>query len=284
MAPPRENASEDVAVATWRDVGDTRCMVERARRKRSRKRDPNHQRRWLWGRHVVVETLRAARWPIEELYLADSLSEVDRESARVAATIVGAEVFVEPADRLRELGKTSEHQGYLARMGPFPHADLADLIDLPTGDPRPIVLLDGIQDPHNLGAILRSADALGVAGIVIGEAGQVGVTTHVARASAGAVNHVPIARVPDLAAAMRAVRDSGRRLVGTDSSAGTDLDGCDLARPVLLAIGNEGRGLSDDVRETCDELVRIPQSGRVGSLNAGVAAGILFYEAARQRR
>lgn len=255
-------------------------MVERSRRRRARKRSPNHQRRWLWGRHVVTETLRATRWPIEELYLADSLPEADLESARVAATIVGAEVLVEPADRLRELGKTTEHQGFLARMGPFPYADLDSVFD---ASGRPVLLVDGVQDPHNLGAMLRSADALGVSGVVIGREGQVAVTTHVARASAGAVNHVSIARIDELPDATAAAREHGLNVVGACASATTDVASVDFTKPTMLAIGNEGSGLTDAVRDACDVLVRIPQTGRVGSLNAGVAAGILLYEAARQR-
>jgi 23S rRNA (guanosine2251-2'-O)-methyltransferase len=258
-------------------------MVERRRRRKAERRLPgNHQRRWLWGRHAVGETLRAGRWPVAELYLSDELPEGEREPVRAAAAALGAEVRVVPPERLRQLGKSSEHQGYLARMGPFPYADLADLE--PAANARPLlVLLDGVQDPHNLGAILRSAEVLGVQGLVIGSEGQVGVTTHVARASAGAVNHLPIARVDDLAAAAGTIGGWGLMVVGASESGESAIGDVDLTGPVALVIGNEGRGLSPGVRGACDRLARIPQTGHIGSLNAAVAAGILFYETSRQR-
>ncbi len=260
-----------------------RRMVERARRGRGkRKLLGNHQRSWLWGRHVVTETLRAARWPVSELHLSEQLDEADRESARVAAAVTGADVFVEPPERLRELCKSSEHQGFVARMGDFPYAGFDAAAAARQGRPL-ITLLDGIQDPYNFGAILRSADALGVTGVVVGQTSQVGVTTHVARSSAGAVNHVPIARVESLAAGIAALRDRGVTVVGASEKADRSLVDVDLTRPVAIAVGNEGRGLSPDVRDACSDLVRIPQQGRVSSLNAAAAAAILFYEAARQR-
>lgn len=259
-------------------------MVERARRGRGKRRLlGNHQRSWLWGRHVVTETLRAATWPVLELHLSDRLDESDREQARVAASITGADVVVESPERLRELCKSSEHQGFVARMGEFPYANLDDVLKSGRVDSPCVAILDRIQDPHNFGAILRSADALGVTGVVVAMKEQVGVSTHVARSSAGAVNHVPIARVDDVVAAVRVCRDRGLFVVGASEKAKRAIASVDATVPTAIVIGNEGEGLAPDVRDACDELVHVPQCGRVASLNAAAAAAILFYEVARQR-
>jgi len=258
-------------------------MVERSKRGKGKRRLlGSHQKCWIWGRHVVTETLRAGTWRPVELHLADSLPANVRRSVFQAAETQQIPVRIEASDRLRQLCGSAEHQGLLAKMPEFPYADADELCR--QHSPQPLfVLLDGLQDPYNFGAIVRSADAFGVEAVVIPGGGQVGVTSLVTRASAGAVNFVPIARVNNLCEFAPTLKQTGAVIVGTDQSANRPLDACDFRRPVALVIGNEGEGISPEMRRCCDDLVAIPQLGRVGSLNAAVAAGILFYEAARQR-
>lgn len=256
-------------------------MVERSRRGKG-KLLGSHQKCWIWGRHVVVETLRAGTWPPLELHLSTALDRRERNEAADRATLLGTTVTFESPQRLRALCKSGEHQGYVAKMPEYPYATLAGALK-PPGDAPPLVaVLDGIQDPYNLGAIVRSADVFGVDAVVLGETNQVGVTSLVARCSAGAVNHVPVARGDLLEFAGR-LRERSVPLIGLDRAADATICECDLKRPVALAVGNEHAGLSPALRERCDALARIPQQGRIGSLNAAVAAGIAFYEAARQR-
>lgn len=258
-------------------------MVERSRRgKGKRKLLGSHQKCWLWGRHVVTETLRGGKWPPLELYLARTLPSAERDHTVQSAEALDVPVRIESAERLQQLCHSGEHQGYLARMPEFPYDDARELLDR-RGE-RPLYLvLDGLQDPYNLGAIVRSAEVFGADGLFLRGDGQVGVTSLVARASAGAVNHVAIARVDDLAAHVGRMKDRGVRLVAALPSAGTRLFDCDLSRSAAIVIGNEGAGVSGELHRLCDEAVCIPHSGRIGSLNAAVAAGIVLYESARQR-
>ena len=174
--------------------------------------------------------------------------------------------------------------GYLAKMAPFPYRDPAELI---SGHPDSgaFMLLDGIQDPHNFGAIIRSAEVLGLQGVFVGKHRQAPVGSQVARSSTGAVNHLPIAQAEDLVDWARTLKSScGLSLIGTHQDATTDIWDCDLTVPCVLIIGNEGTGIRPELIDMCDRLIRIPQTGRVQSLNAAVAAGILCYEVSRQRK
>ncbi len=258
-------------------------MVGQKRRK-SRKSSlmGNHQRCWLWGRHAVLETLRADRWPIVELRMSDSLSEEDQQTVTGLAEENEIPITVEPASRLVQLCGASDHQGLLAKMPPFPYASLADVMSVGTDRPA-LVLLDRIQDPHNFGAIIRAADVLGMDGLIVGTKEQSEVTSVVARSSAGAVNHLSIAKVPDLAAAVHECRRSGFTVVAADAGAATDLAQQDLTGPTLLVLGNEHAGVSDSLLALSHATVKIPQAGQIESLNVAVAAGILFYELRRQR-
>jgi len=242
----------------------------------------NHQRSWLWGRNLVRETAAAGEWPILELWLADDLP---RELAEVLAGQVTARwgCPVQRAGRevLERLCHDSAHQGFLARMGPFPYRSLDQLL-AGSDDRRALLVLDGIQDSFNLGAILRSAQALGIGGLLLGIRGQSPITSQAARSSAGAVNRLPIAQVESLPAALGLLRSRGLRVVGTDPHAGIGLHQCDLKGPVAVVVGNEAHGISPEVWDCCDERVRIPLCGEVESLNAAAAATILCYERWRQ--
>ena len=258
-------------------------MVERYRRRKDKtKLLGNHQKCWLWGRHVITETLRAARWPVLELHLSDRLAKEDLAFAEAWSQSCDVPLTMTPFDRLTQLCHSREHQGFLARMAEFPYERVADVLD--AMKPRPLfALLDGLQDPHNFGAVIRSAHMLGVDALFVPATGQVDVTVQVARSSAGAVNHLPIAQSDNLVALAEQLRSCGIRVIGTSQNAKQRLFECDLATGVAIVIGNEGFGIRDELLAVCNELVTIPQFGAVESLNAAVSAGILFYEAQRQR-
>src|SRR5712691_4273343 len=185
-------------------------MVERYRR---RKGKPellgNHQKCWLWGRHAVMETLRAARWPVIELHVSDQLPRDDLEFAvDFARRQERIDFYKEPLDRLTQLCHSREHQGFLAKMAPFPYDRVEDV--LATATPRTLfAILDGFQDPHNFGAVIRSAHVLGIDALFVPSRGQVEVTAQVARSSAGAVNHIRIAQAEDLLSLTAQLRSRG---------------------------------------------------------------------------
>ncbi len=252
------------------------------KRKRAQKLLGSHQKCWLWGRHVVLETLRAGRWRVLELFLADRLDEASQREARELAERTGTPVAVEPFEKLSQRCHCEEHQGYVARMAPFPYWQPEELLQRCPSDAL-LVILDGVQDPQNLGTIVRSAAAFGAHGLFLRERGQVGVTAAVARASAGAVNWVPVARVPSPAELIGRLRARGVRVLATAAGARTQLFEEDLRQGVAFVFGNEARGLSEEVAQVCDATVAIPQCGAVESLNVAVSASVCLYEARRQR-
>ena len=257
--------------------------MERYRRGRGKKAIlGSHQKCWLWGRNLVLETLSAGRWTILELALSADLTEAAREPCTRLAQQAGVPVQVLPDSELTRRCRSQEHQGYLAKMVEFPYADAAGVLDAIALTPL-LGIADGMQDPYNFGAIIRSAEVFGVHALFIGEKGQVGVTSMVARSSAGAVNRIPIARTPDLVELAGNLKARGVRVVAATEKARLPLSAFDFRGAVAIVIGNEGRGISDPLLRACDETLRIPQVGAIGSLNAAVAASIFFYEARRQR-
>ncbi|HBH51233.1 MAG TPA: hypothetical protein DDY91_05005 [Planctomycetaceae bacterium] len=242
----------------------------------------NHQRSWLWGRNLVRETVAAGEWPILELWLADDLPrDLSDLLVRQVSLRWGCEVQRAGRDVLERLCHDSAHQGCLARMGPFPYRTLDQLLD-GAAEKSAFLVLDGIQDSFNLGAILRSAQALGIAGLLLGTRGQSPITSQAARSSAGAVNRLPIAQVESLPTALGLLRSRGIRILGTDPHAGTSLPRTDLTGSLAVVVGNESQGISAEVWECCDDRVRIPLGGEVESLNAAAAATIVCYERLRQ--
>jgi 23S rRNA (guanosine2251-2'-O)-methyltransferase len=230
----------------------------------------------------VLETLRAARWPILELHLSEDLPHDELDAATRLAESLNLAVSFESAQALSQLCHSEEHQGYLAKMPPFPYDDADELLRK-RPDRAFYVLLDAVQDPFNFGAILRSAEALGVDAVFVGCTNQVEVTSLVVRASSGAVNHLPLAKVDDLAAWIGRLKEAGITIIGTAPKAKRDVSRVDLRRAVAIVLGNEAIGIRPEILALCDERVSIRQRGHVGSLNAAVSAGILFYEVARQR-
>jgi 23S rRNA (guanosine2251-2'-O)-methyltransferase len=242
----------------------------------------NHQRCWIWGRLPVMETLEAGSWCPLEIRLDERLPAQERDEVLRHAERLDVPSAFEPAAALERLCRSGEHQGYLAKMPPYPYEDADDLLQ--SRPPVPFyIVLDAIQDPFNFGAVLRSADAFGVDGVFVGATQQAEVSSLVVRASSGAVNHVRLARVDELPTWIARLKAEGVRVVGTAPAARRDVSQVDLRGPTALVLGNEAVGIRPQILELCDERVAIRQHGRVGSLNAAVAAGILFYEVARQR-
>ncbi|HVW02235.1 MAG TPA: RNA methyltransferase [Planctomycetaceae bacterium] len=258
-------------------------MVGRSQRKKKQKQLlGSHQRCWLWGRHLVRETLAAGTWPILQLSIADDLDPDLFDEARHLASDRGLAWDVCSREALTRLCRSPDHQGYVAKMGPFPYASIETLISVNVASPLYLVL-DELQDPYNFGAIIRSAEVFAVDGLCVGTKGQAEVSSFVARSSAGAVNRLPIGRAETVADALRSLRQRGLRVVGASEKGAVAAPACNFRQPVAIVIGNEGSGLSGPVQELCDEMVAIPQQGQTGSLNAAMAAAILLYEVRRQR-
>lgn len=238
--------------------------------------------RVVCGRRAVTEALRADPARIAVVYLADAGS--DRALEEIASLAQRSRVTVETvsASELDALGRGNRHQGAVAvAVGEYPYRSLPELLE----DARPalIVVCDEIQDPHNIGAIARSAVFFGATGIVLGKNRSAGVTPGAVRASAGATEHARIARVGNIAETIRALSSEGVRTVGLDADAPALLWDVDLREPVALVVGSEGRGLRRLVAERCQALARLPRAGPLGSLNASVACALALYEAYAQR-
>lgn len=236
------------------------------------------------GRNPVKEALRAGR-PINKILIAQG----ERHGAVreiISQARAGGVVVQEVAPRkLAELAGSLSHQGVVATVAPTGYAMVSDLLQRAqdSGEQPLLVLLDEITDPQNLGAVLRTADATGVHGVVIPRRRAAPLTAAVAKASAGAVEYVPVARVANLAQAMEELKKAGLWLYGADIAGTQTYYDVDWTGPVALVIGSEGRGLGRLVREKCDFLVRIPMRGHLASLNAAVACSLILYEAWRQR-
>jgi 23S rRNA (guanosine2251-2'-O)-methyltransferase len=233
--------------------------------------------RLLYGVNAVLETLRAAPGTVETVWVAKGA----RGAAPVVAEARAQGVHVEEAEQgtLDRLSGGAPHQGALARTRPFAYAAIEDLL---ARRPPLLVALDGITDPQNLGAILRSAEVLGAGGVVMPADRAAAVTPAVVRASAGAVAHLPVAQVVNLARALAAAKDAGYWMVGLEADGTSEFRELPPLERVVLVVGSEGAGMRRLVREACDFVVRIPTRGRVGSLNASVSAGIGLF-ALRER-
>ncbi len=249
----------------------------------------SHQRSWLWGRHAVCETLIAGRWPVLELFGDEDLPPEQQSALRGLAVERGVDLRLVSSSRLSDLCRAKDHQGYLARMGVFPYGTFDGLsaalaVVIKFGKSIPLfVICDRIQDAHNFGAILRCCDAMKVDGVIIGERSQASVTPHVARSSAGAVNYLSVFRVTELTSAVDVLKSSHVRVMAASEKAATCLWDADLRQPLAVVIGTESTGIGGELLQLCDLQVSIPMMGRVDSLNAAVAAGIILNECRRQQ-
>ena len=236
------------------------------------------------GRNAVTEALRAGM-PIDKIYLAKG--DTDHTLGRIAALARKAGIVVVEADRrkLDAMSATHSHQGVIAVAAAQAYASVEDILSAAEarGEKPLIVVCDEISDPHNLGAIIRTAECAGAHGVVIPKRRSAGLTAVVAKTSAGAVSYLPVARVPNIPALLGDLQQKGLWIFGTAAEGATPLYQADLAGAAAIVIGSEGDGMGRLVRERCDFLVSIPMKGRISSLNASAAAAVLLYEALRQR-
>lgn len=236
------------------------------------------------GRNAVMEALKGSR-SVNKLMIANGSTEGSIKEIIAVAKEKGVNIQYWDRSKLDSIARGIRHQGVLAQVAPVQYAELEDILQVAKdrNEPPFIVLLDELEDPHNLGAILRTADAAGVNGVLIPKHRSCPLSATVAKTSAGAVEHVPVARVGNLVQTIKKLKQEGLWVAAADMD-GKDYYDTDLTGPLLLIIGSEGQGVGRLVKEQCDFVVRIPMVGKINSLNASVAGSILMYEAMKQRR
>lgn len=236
------------------------------------------------GRNAVIEALRAGT-AMDKVYIAKG--ETDATLGHIASTARGKGIVVVEADRrkLDAMSVTHSHQGVIAVAAVREYASVSDILQSARdkGETPLVVVCDELSDPHNLGAVIRTAEAAGAHGVIIPKRRSAGLTAIVAKTSAGAVSYLPVARVANLTALLKELKEEGLWVFGTAADGSTSLYQADLKGPAAIVIGSEGNGMSRLVREQCDFLVSIPMRGQVNSLNASAAAAVVLYEAVRQR-
>ena len=236
------------------------------------------------GRNAVIEALRAGT-AIDKIYLAKG--ETDKTLGHIASKARSQGVVVVEADRrkLDNMSRTHAHQGVIALSAVREYASVESLLASAEerGEPPLLVVCDEISDPHNLGAIIRTAECAGAHGVIIPKRRSAGLTAIVGKTSAGAVSYLPVARVANIPSLLKDLKKRGVWIFGAAAGAGRSLYEADLKGPAAIVIGSEGSGMSRLVEENCDFLVNIPMKGKISSLNASAAAAILLYEAVRQR-
>ncbi|MGI5986336.1 MAG: 23S rRNA (guanosine(2251)-2'-O)-methyltransferase RlmB [Clostridiales bacterium] len=236
------------------------------------------------GRNAVIEALRAERI-LDKIYIQKG--ETDKTLGHIASRAREAGIVVVDADKrkLDAMSRTHSHQGVIALAAVREYCSVSDILEIAKerGEAPFVIICDEISDPHNLGAVIRTAEAAGAHGIVIPKRRSAGVTSIVNKASAGAAEHMAVARVANLSSTISELKDAGVWIYGTAAEGSSPLWKTDLTGPICIVIGSEGDGISRLVRENCDFLVSIPMKGKVSSLNASAAAAVLIYEALRQR-
>jgi len=239
----------------------------------------------LAGPHAALEALRAGRRSLRRILLARTERAGITQAIRRLAAERGLVVEVRSRVDLDRLARGLTHQGVVVEAGPFPYVEADEVVSVAgcAAEAAFLIVLDGIQDPQNLGAIIRTAEAAGAHGLILPRDRAVGITPAAVRASAGAAEHLPVARVTNVAAFLDGVKRQGLWVVGADPSGGCLLHAADLRTPLVLVIGSEGRGLRPLVKRRCDLVVRIPLAGQVASLNASSAAAVCIFEVVRQR-
>lgn len=237
------------------------------------------------GRNAVIEALRAGT-AIDKIYLQKG--ETDKTLGHIASKARSAGAVVVEADRrkLDAMSRTHAHQGVIALSSVREYASVEDILQAAAdkGEAPLLVICDELSDPHNLGAVIRTAECAGAHGVIIPKRRSAGLTAIVAKTSAGAVSYLPVARVPNLTAVLKQLKGEGLWVFGADAAGGTRLYDADLKGPAAIVIGSEGDGMGRLVREQCDFLVSIPMKGQLNSLNASAAAAVVLYEAVRQRQ
>ena len=242
-----------------------------------------YQEQTIEGRNAVIEAFRSGK-PIDKIYIQDGCQDGPILTIKREAKKRGTMIKYVSRERLDQMSDTGRHQGVIAMAGAYEYAQLEDVLAAArdSGEPPFLFLLDNIEDPHNLGAIIRTANLAGAHGVIIPKNRAVGLTATVARTSAGALNYTPVVRVTNLAKTIEDLKKEGIWFVCADMN-GVRMYDLDLRGPIGLVIGSEGEGVGRLVREKCDMTAAIPMKGNIDSLNASVAAGVLAYEIVRQR-
>ena len=238
---------------------------------------------FVFGRHAVVEALQTPD-RVNRVFIQEGTSGRDAAKVIELAREKGIQVQTVPKTKIEDLVGNAVHQGLVASIAAYEYADLEDVFKKAEekGEDPFIVILDGVEDPHNLGSILRTADATGVHGIIITKRRSASLTATVAKASTGAIEHVPVVRVTNLTQTIEQLKARGVWVFGTDMN-GTDYRKWNTSGPLAIVMGNEGKGVSRIVKESVDEMVTIPMVGHVQSLNASVASALMMYEVFRNR-
>lgn len=268
----------------WR--GNDRRNQRKNDRPKDRRKEPNdpiepEETNFVFGHHASVEALQAGRG--NKLFLQEDAHGEKIDQLKASAKEQAVPVKWVPKQKLDTLSDGGVHQGVVLGITPYEYLTLDDLLGKISTEEAPFLLiLDSLEDPHNFGSILRTADASGVSGVIIPKHRSVGITSVVTKASTGAVEYVPIARVTNLAQSIKQLKEAGYWVFGTDME-GTDYRQWKVSGPIALIIGNEGKGMSAGLKKDVDEMLTIPMIGHVQSLNAGVAAGLLMYEVFRKR-
>lgn len=244
---------------------------------------PNYQEFTIEGRNAVTEAFRSGK-PIDKIYILDGCQDGPITTIKREARKQDTMIKYVTRERLDQLSETGKHQGVIACAAAYQYAEIEDMFQLAEkrGEAPFLFLLDNIEDPHNLGAIIRTANLAGAHGVIIPKNRAVGLTATVARTSAGALNYTPVAKVTNIAKTMEELKDKGLWFVCGDMC-GTRMYDLNLKGAIGLVIGNEGEGVGRLVKEKCDMAAAIPMKGELDSLNASVAAGVLAYEIVRQR-
>ena len=242
-----------------------------------------YRQQTIEGRNAVTEAFRSGK-TIDKLFVLKGCQDGPVNSILREARKQNTIVSYVTGERLNQLSETGKHQGVIAYAAAYEYAEVEDILRLAEekGEPPFIFLLDSIEDPHNLGAIIRTANLAGAHGVIIPKRRAAGLTAAVAKASAGALNYTPVAKVTNLGAVIEELKEKGLWFVCADMD-GTAMYDLNLTGPIGMVIGNEGEGVSRLIREKCDYTAAIPMKGDIDSLNASVAAGVLAYEIVRQR-
>lgn len=238
---------------------------------------------YIEGRNAVLEAYRSGK-TIDKLYVLDGCQDGPVKSITREAKKHDSIIHYVTKERLDQISETGKHQGVIAVSAAYAYAEVEDILKAAEekGEPPFVIILDGIEDPHNLGAILRTANLAGAHGVIIPKRRAVGLTPTVAKTSAGAINYTPVAKVTNISNTIKELKERGMWFVCADMG-GTKMYDLNLTGSIGLVIGNEGEGVSKLVKENCDMIASIPMKGDIDSLNASVATGVLAYEIVRQR-
>ncbi|WP_223068799.1 23S rRNA (guanosine(2251)-2'-O)-methyltransferase RlmB [Paenibacillus caui] len=245
----------------------------------------HEQQEWIGGKHSLLEALRAGR-TINKIWIAEGAQKHLTAPIVAEARKLGIVTQIVDKRKLDQMVPDLQHQGVVAQVAPFAYAEVEDLLAAAEQSGRPpfLLILDEIEDPHNLGSILRTAECTGVHGVILPKRRSASVTATVSKTSAGAAEYVPVARVTNLAQTIEQLKQAGIWIVGTDVAAHEDIYGTNIfTGPVAIVVGNENKGMGRLIKEKCDVLVKLPMAGKLNSLNASVAAGVVMYEALRRR-